>query len=73
MKLTADGPNMNFGMQFKCQQLHWHHLPLLARQDSDFDPSQTPRDGQIQFIFDPEELDLRLQSLEDAFFSDAPQ
>lgn len=47
MKLTADGPNINFGMQFKRQQLHCHHLPLLALQDSDLDPSQTPLSIQI--------------------------
>jgi hypothetical protein len=47
MKLTADRPNMNFGMQYKRQQLHCHHLPLLALQDSDLDPSQTPHDLQI--------------------------
>ena len=33
-ELTTDGPGLNFGLQFRRQQMLVEHLPLLALQDS---------------------------------------
>ena len=42
-ELTADGPGLNFGLQFRRQQMLVEHLPLLALQDPALDPSEVPR------------------------------
>ena len=55
------------------KQLPCNHLPLLALQDPDLDPSQARRDARLEFIVEPEQVALRLQSLADAFISGTPK
>ena len=72
-ELTADGPGLNFGLQFQSQQLRNHHLPLLALDDPDLDPTQVPRHLPLRFVVEPHEVARQLQQLAIAFTTGLPQ
>ena len=72
-ELTADGPGLNFGLQFQSQQLRNHHLPLLALIDPDLDPTQVPRHLPLRFVVEPHEVARQLQQLANAFMTGLPQ
>ena len=72
-ELTADGPGLNFGLQFRYQQMVVEHFPLLALQDSALDPRQASRHLPLRFVIEPEEVAQRLEHHAAAFLADLPQ
>ena len=72
-ELTADGPGLNFGLQFRRQQMVVEHLPLLALQDPALDPSEAPRHLPLRFVIEPEAVAQRLEHHAAAFLADLPQ
>ena len=72
-ELTADGPGLNFGLQFQSQQMRNHHLPLLALKDAHLDPTQVPRHLPLRFVVEPHEVARQLQTLASAFTNGLPQ
>ena len=72
-ELTTDGPGLNFGLQFRRQQMLVEHLPLLALQDPALDPSEVPRHLPLRFVIEPEAVAQRLEHHAAAFLADLPQ
>ena len=72
-ELTADGPGLNFGLQFRRQQMLVEHLPLLALQDPALDPSEVPRNLPLRFEIEPEAVAQRLEHHAAAFLADLPK
>ena len=72
-ELTTDGPGLNFGLQFRRQQILVEHLPLLALQDPALDPSKVPRHLPLRFVIEPEAVAQRLEHHAAAFLADLPQ
>ena len=72
-ELTTDGPGLNFGLQFRRQQMLVEHLPLLALQDPALDPSEVPRHLPLRFVIEPEAVAQRLEHHASSFLADLPQ